>query len=167
MKNPQFVPKIVPESPKSMKRRLEDRISTLESSKKRLKLENRILKEEIKKSKQREKRTKSKLITLEKALGTLQDIGLITESCGDELTICLEGVPQELLTRILSNKGGQPSLDKYPEQLRAFAMTLHFYSPKAYTYVRETLNLSLPHPRTLRNIYSRIQGEPGKHIKII
>lgn len=47
------------------------------------------------------------------------------------------------------------------EELRSFATTLHFYSAKAYAYVRETFDLALPHPETIRSWYSKISADPG------
>lgn len=41
--------------------------------------------------------------------------------------------------------------EQYPPELRSFALTLHFYSLKAYDYVRETFDTCLPHPSTLQN----------------
>lgn len=38
---------------------------------------------------------------------------------------------------------------------------LHFYSPAAYNYVRDAFNKNLPHPSTLRNWYSTVDGTPG------
>lgn len=46
-------------------------------------------------------------------------------------------------------------------ELRAFSLTLHFYSPTAYNYVRRTFNNCLTHPSTLRKWYSVIDGSPG------
>ena len=43
----------------------------------------------------------------------------------------------------------------------AFALTLHFYSAKAYEFVRKTFNLSLPHQSVIRKQYSKIPAEPG------
>lgn len=40
---------------------------------------------------------------------------------------------------------------QYTPSLRSFALTLHFYSAKAYGFVREKFNKSLPHPRSIRN----------------
>lgn len=54
-----------------------------------------------------------------------------------------------------------PSHEKYSAVLRTFALTLNFYSAKAYNFVRETFNHSLPHPRTLTKWYSTIDGKPG------
>lgn len=40
-------------------------------------------------------------------------------------------------------------------------MTLQYYSPKAYDYVREKLKNLLPHPRILKRWYTVINGQPG------
>jgi len=40
-------------------------------------------------------------------------------------------------------------------------LTLHFYSPAAYTYVRQTFKDALPHPSTLRKWYSSVDAKPG------
>ena len=50
---------------------------------------------------------------------------------------------------------------KYPLQLRAFALTLQLHSTKAYKYVRKTFDTSLPHPSTLRKWHQCIDGSPG------
>lgn len=49
-------------------------------------------------------------------------------------------------------KGIKPSA-KYPPSLRAFCMTLHFISPKAYDYVRNKFGKNIPHPETIREWY--------------
>lgn len=45
--------------------------------------------------------------------------------------------------------------------MRLFCLTLHFYSPKAYEYIRTTFNLNIPHIRTIRSWYTTIDGSPG------
>jgi len=47
---------------------------------------------------------------------------------------------------ILSGKKTQ----MYSPEVRKFAVTLQYYSPRAYTYVRKTFKNKLPHTRTLR-----------------
>lgn len=49
----------------------------------------------------------------------------------------------------------------YPCELKSFALTLNFYSPKAYTYVRKTFSDMLPHPRTLQKWYQTVTCGPG------
>lgn len=50
----------------------------------------------------------------------------------------------------LANKNkGKAVSRKYSVDLRKFALTLNFYSPKAYEFVRNEFNCVLPHSRTL------------------
>lgn len=46
-------------------------------------------------------------------------------------------------------------------ELRAFALTLNYYSAAAYDYLRKTFGKCLPHLRTLRKWYGVINGKPG------
>lgn len=57
-------------------------------------------------------------------------------------------------------KSNNISREKYPPTLRSFAITLHFYSPKAYGFVRQKFCHALPDHTTLRSWYSSINGEP-------
>lgn len=50
---------------------------------------------------------------------------------------------------------------KYDTKIRTFALTLHFYSPKGYKYIRSVFNKHLPAVSTLRKWYSVIDGKPG------
>ncbi|CAL1682573.1 unnamed protein product [Lasius platythorax] len=50
---------------------------------------------------------------------------------------------------------------KYSAELRAFALTLNFYSTKAYEYVRKTFNNLLPESSTISKWYRSINGRPG------
>lgn len=54
-----------------------------------------------------------------------------------------------------------PARQKYNPTLRCFALTLAFYSPKAYNFVRQTFNRSLPHLGTLSRWYKSVDGSPG------
>jgi len=47
---------------------------------------------------------------------------------------------------------------KISPELRAFALTLNFYSAAAYKYVRQVFNNCLPHPSTLRKWYAVIKA---------
>ena len=49
----------------------------------------------------------------------------------------------------------------YCEILRSFAITLHFYSPKAYNYIRKTFKNCLPNERTLQKWFQNIGSKPG------
>ncbi|XP_014290271.1 uncharacterized protein [Halyomorpha halys] len=60
------------------------------------------------------------------------------------------------LAKELCTSLGKSSKIKYTPHLRSFASTLHFLSPKAYNYVRESFLSTLPHPRILTKRYEAI-----------
>ena len=63
------------------------------------------------------------------------------------------------MKRLFSKKKGKGC--KYPSELKSFALTLEFYSSKAYEFVRQKLNLALPHQARIRKWYSKIPAAPG------
>lgn len=69
---------------------------------------------------------------------------------------------QDDVNQIVNCLTGKSRL-KYSKTVRQFALTIDFYSPKAYRYVREKFNRCLPHPSTLKKYYvnSGANGEPG------
>ena len=50
---------------------------------------------------------------------------------------------------------------RYDIALKAFALTLFYYSPKAYAYARAKFEITLPPPRTLRKWYQTIIDRQG------
>ncbi|CAF4948060.1 unnamed protein product [Pieris macdunnoughi] len=75
---------------------------------------------------------------------------------------CSNELIQNLINRVNDKKCGKvQSSCKYSEELRKFAITIHFYSPRAYYYLREKFDLCLPHVNTLRTWYARLDCEPG------
>lgn len=69
--------------------------------------------------------------------------------------------PKDFLNRQKSKCKGLPVQKKYCEEIRTFALTLHFLSPKAYDYIRQTYNTCLPHTRTLNKWYQNVNCNPG------
>lgn len=105
---------------------------------------------------------------LKKRIASLKDIVSIlrkNKHVSENGLLCLDSLPDtdinQFLQRFTKNsKKTTISREKYPPTLRSFAMTLHFYSPKAYNFVREKFLSALPHSRTI-NWYSSLNGEPG------
>lgn len=52
-------------------------------------------------------------------------------------------------------------MTNFPESLRVFASTLHFYSPAAYNFLQEKYIPIMPHPSTLRRWQTTVGHEPG------
>lgn len=62
---------------------------------------------------------------------------------------------KELLSRKLAAKSKM-----YSVELGVFSLTLHYYSPRGYNYVRKVWGNLLPHPSTLRRWYTVVDGTP-------
>lgn len=56
---------------------------------------------------------------------------------------------------------------QYDAQLRSFALTLHYYSPRAYEYVRSKFHDILPHAKTISKWYGTIGGKPGINLEAL
>ena len=61
-----------------------------------------------------------------------------------------QDVPTLLYKRCQKNQSGVTSREQYSPEMRSFALTLAFYSPKAYRFVRKQFGLALPHLSTIR-----------------
>ena len=57
------------------------------------------------------------------------------------------------------NLTSKPTARRYSDDIKEFALTLYFYSPKAYRYVRSII--PLPNPSLLRKWSSSLECEPG------
>ena len=65
---------------------------------------------------------------------------------------------KELFTN--EHKNSQKSkASQYSESIKQFAVSLHFYSPRSYRFVRKSLHL--PCPATIRSWAVAIDCEPG------
>ena len=154
------------QSPGQLRKRMKEMTEEMMELKKKVRLQENKLDNLRRKLDTRQKgtrRLKQKVDSLQSVIKSLKDQNLITEHCESSLTSSLSGVPQELFKRITKNPKGKVCKSKYPEELMSFALTLQFYSAKAYDYVRRKLNLALPHPRHLRFIYSKIDADPGTY----
>lgn len=107
---------------------------------------------------QRLKRRDSKINSMKKLIATLKKRG-----GNDNLVHSIESNFGEDFYKLLEcqyrNKGKKTG-KRYDESTKAFALTLQFYSPKAYKYVRSIFK-SLPHPATIRKWVSVFNCEPG------
>ena len=85
---------------------------------------------------------------------------MISPSCEESLNQTVSGIPLELMKRL---NGGKPSGKgcRYPPELKSFALTLQFYSAKAYEVVRRTFKLCLPQQSQIRKWYTKIPADPG------
>ena len=70
----------------------------------------------------------------------LQKEKLISSDYASILETTFSGVPKELMKRLVTQEG-KKNPGAYPKELRAFAMTLKFYSAKAAVTMQWMVNL--------------------------
>jgi len=63
------------------------------------------------------------------------------------------------------NRSFKSNNAKYSPKIRSFALTLQFYSAKAYNYVRKTFKNVLPHPATIKNGFLVLVENQDSHLK--
>ena len=108
---------------------------------------------------QAKKRLVKKVSSLQEINAELNNKNLITDEICKLLEGCSAGV-KRVFDR--AAKGKSKSHDKYDEDIRSFALTLNFYSPRAYEYIRKCFNNNcLPHERTITKWYKSVDCEPG------
>lgn len=115
---------------------------------------------EVKTLRQTKKRYWQKIYSLKTIIEQLKNKNLLNDDASCILARSV-GCAKQLFERqikILSNK---LTTKKFNPQLRSFALTLNFLSPKAYKYVRKEFDLALPHESTISKWYQTINGAPG------
>lgn len=135
--------------------------SSFETPRKRkLKRHLESARKKIKYLQQKTRRLKKSLNTLQDVIKHLQKKNLIDDS-GMDILSNINVTSKELFIRQAAKVGKKKMKKTYSPVLKKFALTLNFYSPKAYQYVREVFNTCLPHVRTIAKWYSSINGKPG------
>ncbi len=137
-----------PETPRkaSLKRKLSEVQDQLPSTRKKVKT---LL--------QSKRRLMKKNAGLKNIVSDLRKHSLVCDNSLSVLEQSAGGV-SDLLKRQIAKKTNNPLPVSYSPELRSFALTLHFYSPHAYRYVRKMFDTCLPHPRTIERWYQSIDG---------
>ena len=94
----------------------------------------------------------------------LKEKSYIAEKQADLLEFNFNGMAKELFTNQMNNPVDS-HYRRYTDETKQFAMTLHYYSPKAYNFVRNLL--SLPHPASICAWAASVECEPGYLMNVI
>ena len=127
---------------------------------KRLFAEKKDMKKKLKATRMKNQRFKKKVKSLQNVVDDLKKKKLVSDECAAILETTFSGVPQKLMRRIVQQKKSK-SAGAYSPELRSFALTLKYYSSKAYRFVCKSFDLGLPHPSVIRSWYSIIDADPG------
>lgn len=88
-------------------------------------------------SRKKIKRIRRKVKSLQSVVDELRNKNLVSDDCATILENTFSGVSQELMSRIVTQQK-KKNPGAYTPELRAFALTLKFYSTKAYNFVRKS-----------------------------
>lgn len=92
-------------------------------------------------------------------LTSLKDKELIATEQQKILDHNFSGIAKKLIESHIANAKVQPNLNHYSDEVKQFAMTLHYYSPKAYEFVCQVLKL--PHTSRIWHWAASVNCEPG------
>ena len=106
-----------------------------------------IKRREVKTLKQTVRRRNSKVATLKSIIDELKEKDLLAPSVADALAENFSGLTGELISNHFNNMNRKATGVRYTDDVKKFALTLHFYSPRAYDYVR--LVFRLPDARSI------------------
>ena len=115
--------------------------------------------------KKKTQRQESKIKILSDLINDLREQRLIERQPADMLSNSFDSTILDLVKNEFQNHSKDPKGHRYSQSVKQFALTLFYYSPQAYEYCRSIL--SLPHPSSLRNWLSNVDGKPGFLIDVI
>ena len=104
--------------------------------------------------------------------GVIEDLksqGLMNNDQCQVLKDSFSGLSYDIIANHFKNKDKAAQGQRHSDEVKRFALTVHFYSPRAYEYLRPIF--SLPHPRSLSEWTSSVKCEAGffkdvfEHIK--
>lgn len=115
---------------------------------------------------QKRLRRRDKSIASMKALiAHLKQNGKCTNALEQALENNFTGLTLDLIKNELKNEKVSPSRRRYSDEIKQFALTLSFYSAKAYSFVQKELHL--PHSATLRKWMSTYKCDVGFLTEVI
>ena len=116
-------------------------------------------KSKIKVLQQKVRRKTAKIQNLQELISDMKEKGLLRPSVSDFLTESFSGLSCDLIRNHFTNQSKKNQGHRYDDEVKRFAMTIHFYSPRAYEYLRPIL--SLPDPRSIRYWTSSVECNAG------
>ena len=108
---------------------------------------------------QKVRRKQNKISTLTELISDLTSRKMINNDAASNLNENFSGLTFEVIKNHLFNKDREPRGRRHNDEAKKFALTLNFYSPRAYEYVRSVF--ALPHARSLTDWTSSVNCDAG------
>jgi hypothetical protein len=118
-----------------------------------------IQKSKIKVLQQKVRRKEAKIEKLDGLLNDLKDKTLLTPKLADSFSTIFSGLTCEIIRNHFANQERNPRGYRHSDEAKRFATTIHFYSPRAYDYLRKIF--CLPCPRSIQAWTSSVECDPG------
>ena len=113
----------------------------------------------VKALQQKLRRRNSKIKSMKQLINQLEKKMLIAKQEADLMHNNFDGIQLALFQNVMKNSRRASRGRRYSDEVKEFAVTLQFYSAKAYDYVRKIL--PLPHPSLIQKWAQSINCEPG------
>ncbi len=117
------------------------------------------LRQKIRNLQQKLRRSKQKVESMSEVIKVLQDKLVINSSEAEALHSEFDNIHLQFLHNFKDNHKASPSGRRYSDEIKEFAITLHYYSPKAYEYIRSIV--PLPNKSLIRKWSATFACEPG------
>ena len=131
---------------------------TVSTEEKRDELQKK-LRQKIRTLQQQLRRSKQKVTTLIEVISVLEEKSLITSKEAEGLQSTFENKHLQFLYNLKANLKASPSGRRYSDEIKEFALTVYFYSPKAYKYIRSII--PLPNQSLIRKWSTSLKCNPG------
>ena len=105
------------------------------------------------------RRTKAKQQTMADIIHELEQKLIVSAQDAENMHADFDNIQLSIFRDTKNNTTCTPNGRRYSDIVKEFAVTLNYYSPKAYDYVRSIL--PLPHPSLIRKWSSLLKCEPG------
>lgn len=117
------------------------------------------LRKKIKSLQQQLRRSKQQVQSMSEVIETLKEKLNLDASDAESLRSTVDNLGIKLLLNMKENLNTVPSARRYSDEIKEFALTVYFYSPRAYRYIRSII--PLPNPSLVRKWSASIQCDPG------
>ena len=117
------------------------------------------LRKTVRSLRQQLRRKNNSLVTAKSIIKTMKEKKLITNDTKKLIIEKFKGVTRELVQNQLKNQCRKNTGKRYTDEIKKFSLTLHFYSPQAYEFVKQYI--VLPDQRSLSYWTSTVNCEPG------
>ena len=122
-------------------------------------ISKRQLKSKIRNLQQQLRRCKSKIANMSDLITSLEQNLIVKTEIADRLHASFDKLQLSIFNNAKNNTTISPCGRRYTDDIKEFSLTLYFYSPKAYEYVRSII--PLPNPSLIRKWSSSVDCEPG------